>query len=162
VWTWSSIITSSASCRASVWVCRPCAVSGLTGRFFVDVKHIVTRFKIFIYNAFEGKPIEIWGDCRKLGRDLAYVKDAVACFIGAIDSKTAHGQYNVGTGVRTTPEEVKAVVKVFRPQGPQSQLIYRPDKPNYIHSYPYDVSKAKRDLGCQVKYPLMALVEDYC
>jgi len=135
---------------------------GPHGEIFVDGKRIVTGFKIFVYNALEGKPIEIWGDCRKLGRDLVYVKDTVACFIGAIDSRTAHGLYNVGTGIRTTlEEEIKAVVKVFCPPGRQSQLIYRPDKPNNIHSYLYDISKAKRDLGYQVKYPLMALVEDY-
>jgi len=128
---------------------------------FVDGRRVVTGFKIFIERAMAGQPIEVWGDCHK-GRDLVYVKDVVSAFIGAIDSQRAHGLYNIASGIRTTlEEEVKGIIEVFCPPGRRSEIIYRPEKPNNIHTYLYDISKAKRDLGYKVRYPYLKMLEDY-
>ncbi|MFA6133497.1 MAG: NAD(P)-dependent oxidoreductase [Phycisphaerae bacterium] len=128
---------------------------------YIDGKRVVTGFKIFIEKAQAGEPIEVWGDAKK-GRDLVYVKDVVGAFIGAADSDKAQGLYNIASGIRTTLEdEVKGVVEVFSPKDHPSKIIYRPDKPNGVHTYLYDISKAKRDLGYQIRYPYIKMLEDY-
>jgi UDP-glucose 4-epimerase len=128
---------------------------------YIDGRRAVTGFKIFIEKAMASEPIEVWGDCHK-GRDLVYVKDVVSAFIGGIDSSTAAGLYNIATGTRTTlEEEVKGVVQVFCPKGRPSRLVYRPEKPNGVRGYLYDISKARRDLGYEVRYPYLAMLEDY-
>ncbi len=128
---------------------------------YIDGKRVVTGFKIFIEKALAGEPIEIWGD-PSIGRDLVYVKDVVSAFIGAVDSTTAHGIYNIATGVRTTLEEqVQGAIDVFSPPGRRSPIVYRPEKPNNMHAYLYDISKAKRDLGYVVRYPFRKMLEDY-
>jgi len=128
---------------------------------YVDGKRHVTGLKVFMDKAMAGEPIEIWGDPTK-GRDIVYVKDVAAAYIGAINSDTAHGSYNVATGIRTTLEqEVRGVIEVFGPPDKKSEIIYRPDKPNNLHIYLYDISKAQRDLGYEVKYPYMKMLQDY-
>ena len=127
---------------------------------YVDGEPVVTGFKTFIEKAMIGDPIEIWGDPKK-GRDMVYVKDVVDCFIGAIKSNKAEGLYNIATGVRTTLEEqVEGAIEIFSPPDRRSKIIYRPDKPD-ITTYLYDVSKAKNDLGYEVRYPYKRMLEDY-
>ena len=93
--------------------------------------------------------------------NLGYVKDVVDCFIGAIKSNKAEGLYNIATGVRTTLEEqVEGAIEIFSPPDRRSKIIYRPDKPD-ITTYLYDVSKAKNDLGYEVRYPYKRMLEDY-
>jgi len=128
---------------------------------YVDGVRRVTGFKIFIEKAIAGQPIEVWGDASR-GRDIVYVKDVAAAFLGAVDSCTAHGLYNIATGVRTSlDEEVRSVVDVFSPPGKRSEIIHRPEKPNHMHTYLYDISKAKRDLGYRVQYPYRGMLVDY-
>jgi UDP-glucose 4-epimerase len=128
---------------------------------YVDGRRVVTGFKIFIEKAMASEPIEVWGDCHN-GRDLVYIKDVVSAFIGGIDSSVAAGLYNIATGARTTlEEEVKGIVQVFSPKDRPSPIIYRPEKPNGMHAYLYDISKARRDLGYQVRYPYLKMLEDY-
>ncbi|MGB2614272.1 MAG: NAD(P)-dependent oxidoreductase [Phycisphaerae bacterium] len=128
---------------------------------YVDGVRSVTGFKIFIEKAMAGEPIEVWGDASK-GRDIVYVKDVAAAFLGAIDSNTAQGLYNIATGVRMSlDEEARGIVDVFSPPDRRSQIVYRPDKPNNMHTYLYDIGKAKRDLGYSVQYPYRRMLEDY-
>ncbi len=126
----------------------------------INGKFIKAGFNIFIEKAMASEPIEIWGDPKK-GKDIVYVKDVVSAFIGAVDSKTAHGLYNVATGICTTlEEEVKGIIEVFSPKGQPSEISYNPDKPDTL-AYLYNISKAKRDLGYVVKYPFRKMLENY-
>jgi UDP-glucose 4-epimerase len=127
---------------------------------YVDGKPKVPGFTTFIRRATTGEPIEIWGDKNK-GRDLVYVKDVAFAFRKAIESESAHGLYNIASGVRTTlDDEVKGIIKVFSPQDKQSKLIYRPDRQDMPFAYLYDIKKAKNDLGYTIKYPLMDMLYD--
>lgn len=128
---------------------------------FIDGKLHVTGFKRFIIQAMGGKPIEVWGDWKK-GRDLVYVKDVVSAFIGAFTSDTAAGLYNIASGVRTTlEEEAKGIATVFSPPGKLTPVVNNPEKPNSVHTYLYDISKAQRDLGYCIRYPYLTMLEDY-
>jgi len=133
--------------------------SARTG-MWVDDKYVKAGFLVFIEKALKGDTISIWGN-PKLVKDIVYVKDVVSAFIGAIDSKTAHGLYNVATGIPTTLEqEVFDIIDVFSPDDNKSRVEYNPEK-NDTLSYLYDITKAKRDLNYEVKYPFRKMLEDY-
>lgn len=113
----------------------------------------------FIKKAIVGKPIEIWGN-PNIPKDIVYVKDFVQMIEKAINSKTAQGIYNVGTGMPTTLEEqIRGVVEVFSNPKHKSKIIYRPEKPSQT-SYLYDVSNAKKELKYRVMYPYKKMLED--
>jgi UDP-glucose 4-epimerase len=127
---------------------------------YVDGKARVPGFTTFLRKALRGETLEIWGNPAK-GRDLVYVKDVVGAFLGAIDSDKARGLYNIASGVRTSlEEEVRAIVEVFSPPERRSEIRYRPDKGDMPYAYLYDIGKAKRDLGYEVRYPIRAMLED--
>jgi UDP-glucose 4-epimerase len=147
-------------------------VSGISFRFpaiygyhsrvgmVVGGKFVKAGFNLFIEKAMKADPIEIWGNPKK-GKDIVYVKDVAQAFIKATDSDKPHGLYNIATGVTTTlDEEVKGIIDVFSPPGRRSTISYNPNKPDTL-SYLYDINKAKRDFGYEVKYPFRKLLEDY-
>ena len=128
---------------------------------FINGKLHITGFKRFITCAMAGQPIEVWGDWTK-GRDLVYVKDVVGAYLGAIESATASGLYNIASGIRTSlEEEARGIAKVFSPEGLEVPVVNNPAKPNGIHTYLYDIAKARKDLGYTVKYPYVRMLEDY-
>lgn len=128
---------------------------------YVDTKRHVTGFKRFLMCAQAGETVEVWGDWSK-GRDLVYVKDVVGAFIGAVDHKEAAGLYNVASGVRTTlEEEARGIAAVFSPVDRPARVVNVPEKPNSVHTYLYDISRAKRDLGYVVRFPYREFLADY-
>jgi UDP-glucose 4-epimerase len=123
-------------------------------------KFVKAGFIIFVEKAMKGDPIEIWGDPKK-GKDIVYVKDVTGAIIKAIDTPKVHGLYNIATGICTTLEdEVKGIIDVFSPKDCRSAISYDTSKPDTL-SYLYDISKAKRDFGYEVKYPFKKMLEDY-
>ena len=128
---------------------------------FKEGKPIKTGFKIFVENAVAGKPLEVWGDCKK-GRDIIYVQDVVSAIILALKSKDAIGLYNIASGrLLSLEEEVEGIVKVFSPKEQPSKIIYRPDKSNSLKPFLYDITKAKRDLGWSPRYSYEEWLVDY-
>lgn len=128
---------------------------------FKSGKPIKTGFQIFIENATAGKPLEVWGDPRK-GRDIIYVKDVVSAIILALKSKDAAGLYNIASGrLLSLQEEAEGIIRVFSPADHPSEITYRPEKPNSIEPFLYDISKAKRDLGWSPKYSFEEMLLDY-
>jgi len=127
---------------------------------WVDGKFIKAGFLIFIEKAMKGEPIEIWGN-PKLVKDIVYVKDVVQAFIGAIDSVSASGIYNIASGIPLTLEdEVKQIIEVFSPEGKKSEIIYCPGKADTL-SFLYDITKSKKDLNYKVNYPFKEMLKDY-
>ena len=127
---------------------------------YVSGRFVKAGFYTFVDKALKGEPIEIWGNPQK-AKDIVYVKDVVGALVKAIDNSTAHGLYNIATGIGTSLEdEVKGVIEVFSPPGRKSEILYRPDKPDTL-SYVYDISKARRELGYEVQYPFKKMLEDY-
>lgn len=128
---------------------------------FKDGEPHNTGFKIFMENASAGKPLEIWGDSQK-GRDIIYVKDVVSAIISALKSNEAKGLYNIASGkVLTLEDEARTIAKILSAESPLPEITFRPDKPNGIESFVYDISKAKRDLGWSPKYSFEQMLIDY-
>ncbi len=120
-----------------------------------------TGFQIFIENAMEGKPIEVWGD-RDVGRDVVYVKDVVSAIRLAIESPTGQGLYNIASGkLLTIEQEAKDIIDEFSPKGLPSPIVYRPEKTNSIEPCQYSIDKAKRELGWAPRYSFREMLSDY-
>lgn len=127
---------------------------------YQDGKVSKTGFGVFIDNAIEGKPIEIWGDSKK-GRDIIYVKDVVSAIIKTVLSNEAKGLYNIASGRKLNLiEQVEGIIKVFSGDN-KSEIIYRPEKTNSIDSFVYDISKAKRELDWAPEYSYEDMLIDY-
>jgi len=126
-----------------------------------DGKPLTTGFQVFINNAKQGKPLEVWGD-GNAGRDIIYIKDVVSAFVLALKKNNISGLYNITSGrLSTLKEEAECIAREFWPQGSQPQFEYRPDKLNGIEPYLYDISKANLDLGWVPKYSFSEMIVDY-
>ena len=128
---------------------------------FKDGKPLKTGFQVFIEKAERGQPIELWGDPTN-GRDIVYVKDVVAAFQAALTKRGIGGLYNISSGHRLSlAEQVESIIRVFSPPDQPSEIRYRPEKPNLIESYFYDIDKARRTMGWQPKYSFEDMLIDY-
>jgi len=128
---------------------------------FKNGKPIKTGFQIFIENALSCKPLEVWGDWLK-GRDIIYIKDVIAAFIKAINNEQARGLYNITSGrYLTLKEEAETIARVFWADESSPIILQKPDKPNDIDSFVYDISKAEEELGWSPAYDFEAMLIDY-
>lgn len=128
---------------------------------YKDGKHLKTGFQVFIDNAIQGKPLEVWGDCN-IGRDIIYVKDVVSAFILALNNKNISGLYNIASGrLSTLKEEAECIANEFWPLGSKPNFVYKPEKPNGIETYLYDIRKAKDEMGWSPKYSFQDMIIDY-
>jgi UDP-glucose 4-epimerase len=128
---------------------------------FKDGKPLKTGFQMFIESAKKGLPIVLWGD-PATGRDIVYVKDVVAAFGLALKTSGAAGLYNISSGrCLSLKEQAECIVRVFSPPGTPSEIQFRPDKPNFIETYVYDIDKARRVLGWQPRYSFEDMLIDY-
>jgi UDP-glucose 4-epimerase len=121
---------------------------------------IRTGFQTFIDRAILGKAIEVWGDPH-VGRDIIYVKDVISAFICAITSDSAKGLYNISSNYSLTLlEEIKTTIEVFN-QANNIELLFFPEKTNFIDCFVYDNSKAKLELNWTPKYNFKKMLIDY-
>ena len=114
-----------------------------------------------IFNAMEGKPLEIWGD-PSYSKDMLYVYDMAQMFCLAIDNNTlVKGLYNCGTGIPVNQmEQMEAIKKVFCPKDKQSEIIVLLDK-KAGGGILMDVQNAKDELGYKPKYDVVKMFEDF-
>jgi len=134
---------------------------GPHSEIFKDGKPMKTGFQVFIENAEQGRPLELWGDYEN-GRDIVYVKDVVSAIGLAIGTPGIRGLYNISSGRRLSlKEQAECIIRVFSPPGKPSEIRYQPDKPNLIESYVYDIGKARRAFGWQPKYSFEDMLIDY-
>ena len=71
---------------------------------YVNGEERVIAYKVLIKKAMAGETLEVWGDPKR-AKDVVYVKDFNQMLIKGLESNTAEGIYNVGTGVPTTLED---------------------------------------------------------
>lgn len=135
---------------------------GPHSEIYVDGKLYKSGLQMFIDNATNGDPIEIFGD-KDVSRDVVSVKDVVSAFIGALNSEKAQGIYNISSGVATTLEQqVVSIIDLFSLPNNRSKIIYSPEKRNNSKSYLFDISKAKQDFNYDPKFKIFSdLIKDY-
>jgi UDP-glucose 4-epimerase len=128
---------------------------------FKDGKPLKTGFQVFIENATASRALEVWGDPEN-GRDIVYVKDVVQAITLALDTPGIGGLYNISSGRRlTVREQAEGIVRVFSPPDRPSAIVYRPEIPNNIESYVYDIVAAQRAFGWRPTYSFDDMLIDY-
>lgn len=128
--------------------------------YLVAGKKRVRPIRRMMGQAAKGEPIEIWGDPNHV-MDMVYVADFCQMFHLGLRAQVNGGTYNVGTGVGTTlQQQVEGMIQVFSPEGKQSPIIYRPDKPNG-RAFIMDIENARRELGYEPKYTYLDMLREF-
>jgi len=124
------------------------------------VKKLRPLYKL-IFNAMEGKPLDIWGD-PNYAKDMLYVYDMGQMFCLAIENQVLEkGFYNCGTGIPVTQtEQMEAIRTVFCPPDKQSEIIVLEDK-IAGGGILMDVQNAKDELGYEPQYDVVKMFEDF-
>lgn len=118
-------------------------------------------YRLLMDRAMKGEPLEIWGDPSR-AKDVVNVKDFCQLLRkAAVCEGVDGGTFNVGTGIGTTTEEwVRGIARVFNPQGINSEIAYRPDKPDGP-SFVMDISNARELLGYEPEYDFIGFLQDF-
>ena len=128
---------------------------------FKEGKPIKTGFQIFIEKAKACQPLEVWGDS-SVGRDIIYIKDVVSAFVKAIDNVGASGLFNITSGkYLTLRQEAEIIAEVFWGGTTAPQVVDRPDMPNGMDAFLYDISKALHELDWAPQYSFKDMLIDY-
>jgi dTDP-glucose 4,6-dehydratase len=107
---------------------------------------------LMILNAFEGKPLPVYGDGSNV-RDWLYVEDHARALRMILEKGRAGETYNVGGhGERTNLEVVNAICDVVDELAPGSmpraELIqFVEDRPGHDKRYAIDATRIERELG---------------
>lgn len=128
---------------------------------YMDGKPIKTGFQIFIENAAACKPLEVWGDSSK-GRDIVYIKDVTKAFLKAIENETATGLFNISSGkALSLYDEASTIAKIFWGDESEPIVYLKPEKPNNIDSFVYDISRALTVLDWKPLFGFEEMLIDY-
>ena len=107
-----------------------------------------------ILNAYEGKPLPIYGDGRNV-RDWLYVRDHCEGIRVALARGRPGETYNIGGGAERANidvvESLCAIMDALRPDGaPHAKLItFVKDRPGHDRRYAIDAGKTRQELGWQ-------------
>lgn len=127
--------------------------------YYVDGVPRKIGYRLLIDHAIAGEPIEVWGDSSRV-KDMVYVKDFCQMLFKALFVNRECGYYNVGTGIGTSLlDQIKGMIEVFSPEGNESNLVMRPDKPN-APQYIMDITPAHEELGYEPQYDYISMLKD--
>lgn len=103
---------------------------------------------IFTNKMVKGERPTIFGDGEQT-RDFVYIKDVVSANIIALETDIV-GVYNIGTGKRTSVNEVFRKIKELI--GEEIEPIYAEERKGEVKHIALDASLAERELGWRPKY----------
>jgi dTDP-glucose 4,6-dehydratase len=107
---------------------------------------------LMILNAFEGKPLPVYGDGSNV-RDWLYVEDHAKALSLILQKGKPGETYNVGgRNERTNLEVVKGICSALDELSPDGDpharhITFVTDRPGHDHRYAIDASKLERELG---------------
>jgi dTDP-glucose 4,6-dehydratase len=107
---------------------------------------------LMILNAFEGKPLPVYGDGSNV-RDWLYVEDHAKALSLILEKGRPGETYNVGgRNELTNLQVVKAICSALDRLNPNGgphdrHISYVIDRPGHDHRYAIDASKIERELG---------------
>jgi len=105
----------------------------------------------FLEQARAGEPITVEGDGQQ-SRDFVHVSDVIRANMQAATTDAVGEAYNVGTGQRTTIEELAETIRDAT--GSSSPIVHREPRPGDIRHSGADTSKATRKLGFETRISL--------
>lgn len=112
---------------------------------YTDGKKTMVVDRLFIYQALQGKDIEIWGDPQRI-LETCSIGDFLRIIDRTLLVDIDGGLYNIGSGGTTLEERVRGIVEVFCHKGNVSRISYAPDKKSTTQ-FVLDISKTKSELG---------------
>lgn len=104
---------------------------------------------LFITNAFDSRPLPVYGDGLQ-SRDWLYVEDHCAALKTVLERGVAGEIYNIGTGVERTNETVISEILKLT-DAPESLVTLVADRPGHDRRYAMDCSKIA-SLGWQPQH----------
>ena len=111
-----------------------------------------------MYRAFNGVPVEIWGD-GKVTRDFIHVDDVARAFIAVIDYTGQHRTMNVGSGEgKSINQVVDDVGKIISPQ--KVELLWRPGRETDVPVNILDTSLIRGETGWRPQVPWLEGLAD--
>src|SRR6056297_214461 len=105
----------------------------------------------FLEQARAGEPITVEGDGQQ-SRDFVHVSDVIRANMQAATTDAVGEAYNVGTGQRTTIEELAETIRDAT--GSSSPIVHCEPRPGDIRHSGADTSKATRELGFETRISL--------
>ncbi len=105
----------------------------------------------FLEQARADEPITIEGDGQQ-SRDFVHVSDVVRANLQAATTDAVGEAYNIGTGQRTTIEELAETIRDAT--GSSSPIVHHEPRPGDIRHSGADTSKAARELGFDARIGL--------
>jgi len=105
----------------------------------------------FLEQARADEPITIEGD-GKQSRDFVHISDVVRANLRAATTDAVGEAYNIGTGQRTTIEELAETIRDAT--GSSSPIVHCEPRPGDIRHSGADTSKATRELGFEARVGL--------
>ncbi|MCK9419448.1 MAG: NAD-dependent epimerase/dehydratase family protein [Nitrospirae bacterium] len=106
---------------------------------------------VFLSNAIQNKPLEIWGD-GSVTRDYLYISDVAEAFAHAVDYDGEKSVFNISSGVGTSLIEMIDMLE--RVLGREVVRHYRPGRPFDVPVSILDNSLARQELGWELKVTL--------
>jgi dTDP-glucose 4,6-dehydratase len=100
---------------------------------------------LFITNAFEGKPLPLYGDGGNV-RDWMYVTDHCTGIQAVLEKGRPGMVYNIGAGQERTNSEVTCAI-LEATGAPGSLIRHIEDRPGHDRRYALDISRAAEELG---------------
>jgi UDP-glucose 4-epimerase len=117
---------------------------------YTDGKKTLISDRYLIYQAMEGKDIEIWGDPNRL-LETCCVKDFLQIVDKSLTTNVEGGIYNIGSGGSTLQERIEGIVDVFCPPHKKSKISYAPEKRS-AQQFVLDIRKTINELGYEPRY----------
>ena len=102
----------------------------------------------------------MWGNPDAF-KDILYVKDLCRMMYLAMFADLPGGNYNAGTGIRTTlREQIRGIIEVFSPDPEKCRIIEKPEGATFT-SFVMDISNAREELGYEPQYDYIHYLKDY-
>lgn len=116
----------------------------------INGKKRIKLERVWIEKAKRGETLEIWGDHNRVLESVC-VEDFLQIVQKSVESESASGIFNVGSGGASLEERVLAIRDVFGEEGNKSEVVYYPEKANCTQ-YVLDIEKTKKELGYCPRY----------
>jgi UDP-glucose 4-epimerase len=117
-----------------------------------------TVLPIFINNALKNKKIEIHGKGTKT-QDFVYIKDVLDANYLALHSNKS-GPFNIASGKGTNVMNLAILIKKYFSSG-KSEILLNNKRQGDNTNYYFNISKARKNLGYKVRYPIKKGLCDY-
>ncbi|MCF6158842.1 MAG: NAD-dependent epimerase/dehydratase family protein [wastewater metagenome] len=120
-------------------------------------RHKNSVVAMFMKRALNGKTLEIYGDGKQT-RDFIYIDDLVDAIILASKTEIGGEVFQIATYKETTINEIADAVKelIEKETDEKVNIVYRDCRPGDVKRNFSDISKARKILGFEPKYDLVA------